>query len=203
MNSELSSKKIIRDLGTVPSHLKKLLGKQKEYDAFLRLLLQEEYFCRDDAYTPPKISHLVNKYANSYERIRKFLVAIYNELVLDVEGKLGFDIPEVEYNFNLKVNGRYLSLNADSLPVVPRVGEQIYLPLFNSYSGTDLYYVEDILYWFFDSKQTIDIIIKPGNYNLYWRFIKDKAIEENEIGFLEALGMTNEEMKAKLKRTDK
>lgn len=197
MNSELSSKKIIRDLGTVPSHLKKLLGKQKEYDAFLRLLLQEEYFCRDNAYSPPKISELVNRSGLSYQKVRRFLVTIYNELVLDVEGKVYFDFPQVEYNFLLNLNKNYFSLCTKSLPVLPRVGEQIFLPLFNAYSRTDFYYVEDIQHWFFDNKQTVDIIIKPGSFNLYWKYRKDKALEEEEIGFFEALEVTDDDMKAR------
>ena len=105
---------------------------------------------------------------------------------------------EVEYIFGLKHYDEYLSIRIDNIPIMPRVGENVTIPFFKAYIGTDLFYVESIHHEFEDGRQSIYIKLNSGLYNLFWHFRKDEAIEKEELAFNDFYKLHDYELKRKL-----
>ncbi|MDQ3396041.1 MAG: hypothetical protein M3512_18300 [Bacteroidota bacterium] len=123
----------------------------------------------------------------SYTKVRKYLTEIYHDLIL-IEDTIAFRFPKVIYSFNISGHhDSFISFETQSLPVVPRVGENITIPYFKAHLHTDYFHVESIGHTFRDLEQTIDIWLKTGTYNLFWHFRKDQADEEGKFTLQERI----------------
>jgi hypothetical protein len=135
----------------------------------------------------------------SYTKVRKYLTEIYHDLIL-IEDTIAFRFPKVIYSFNISGHhDSFISFETNSLPVLPRVGDNITIPYFKSRLHTESFYVESIRHTFRDLEQTIDIWIKTGTYNLFWHLRKDPADEEGEFTLKERMTFNDSQMKSKLK----
>ena len=51
---------------------------------------------------------------------------------------------------------------------------------------------------FENDTQNITITLKVGDYNEYWKFMYDRALELNEIGIMEKYDLSERELKNKI-----
>jgi len=65
----------------------------------------------------------------------------------------------------------------DSLPVIPKVGENIQLPFLKAKFQTDDFYVQKVNHYFLRDTQHIQLTIVGGNYNLCRHLKKDELLE--------------------------
>lgn len=196
MEEKLSSKQMILDIGSMRSRAIELLRHNKQYNSLLKVLTEKDYYY-DDNVPMPNIKDLSEKSELKYDKVRRYLKDIYYDLVLDEAERL-FKYNEVEYFFAVHGYREYTYFTADSLPVVPRIGEMITVPYFKAYLNTDYFYVEDVRHTLQDGKQVIDISLKAGSYNLYWHFRKDQAEEEGELSFHDLMHLSDTQLRKKL-----
>jgi hypothetical protein len=159
---------------------KQLLGKGKVYDQLLKTILSKDYAYNYDIETP-NIKKFAELSGLSYDKVRKQISLIYNDLVNHEETGVKISIKKVKYIFHLRYFDYYASITFDSLPNVPRVGETIEISYFKEKVKTSQFYVAEIRHRITDKLQEISIICKGGKYNCYWQWRKDQAISQGEI----------------------
>ena len=197
MEPKLSSQQMLLDICSMVSRAKDLLKEEKSYHTLLNAITNIGY-CYDDTQHLPSLKELSAQTELKYDLVRRQLRQIYKDLLPDVEKAMPFHFIKVLYTFHLKGWTRSIWFDADTLPVVPRVGENINVPFFKAYVGTDYFYVAEINHTLQDTHQLIDIMLKQGRYNSYWHFRKDQAAEEGEIGFSEYVSEDDYTLKKKL-----
>lgn len=180
MERKLSSTGIIKDISSMRQFAKKLIGKGKEYDELLSIILEKDYYYDDDL-SLLKVKDLQEKMNKPYSIIRKKLNEIYNDLLRHEEKGIEFSIKKVEYVFTMHYFDNYAWFVLDELPVIPRIGEEISLPFVGEKMDNIRYYVESIDHCFSDTKQTINIHLNPDSPHPYFQIRKDEAYLKREI----------------------
>lgn len=196
----LSSSDMLMNIGSMRSVASKLLRQNKSYSNLLEQILQ--YDCFDDEDKPiPSIKDLARASNLKYAAVRKQILAIYKDLVLDHEVRPVFSFSKVSYSFFIRglKKDKILHVEVEHLPIMPRVGEEICLPFFSAYMGTSRFHVEKVEHEFGDGTQEIVFWLREGYYNSYWHYRKDKAKEENELGVFDFFELNEFELKRKLK----
>ena len=89
--------------------------------------------------------------------------------MLDHEARPIFSFSKVKYEFLIRgwTTDKFMTLEADQLPVVPRVGEQVSIPFFSTYLKASHFYVEKIDHSFGEDLQLVRIWLKQGCYNSF------------------------------------
>lgn len=198
-DNSMSTKDMLMNISSMKIKALKLAESGKEYAVLLKDILSRDLFYDDEAYMP-SLKELSQKTGLKYGKIRKYVEDIYKDLVLDHEARPVFSFVNVKYNFLIRGMRRkkFMSLEADQLPVMPRVGEEFSIPFFSAYMETSLFFVEEIKYDLWEDTQIVNIWLRAGSYNSYWHYRKDKAIEEYEIGFMDTFHLEEHELKRKL-----
>lgn len=182
MDTKLSTKELLHDIGAMRKFAIQLLGKSKAYEKLLRLIIDKDYYY-NVALAFPSIKKLQSELGLSYQVIRNQLARIYDDLLDYEENGIDFSINEVEYIFTLRYFDKYASFKLDHLPVMPRVGEEINIPFLKAKVGTRSFYVDSIDYYIDDTKQTINISLRSGMYNRFLKLKKDEALLTGKISF--------------------
>jgi hypothetical protein len=147
----------------------------------------------------PSVKDLCKSSGLSYGKVRRYIDDIYHDLVLDDEARAGFAFTKVRFDFMMRGRRkRFLDLEANRLPVVPRVGEEVSLPFFSAYLGETTFYVDKVEHIFDEEMQVVTIWLRPGYYNAYWHYRKDKAMMDEELPFADWLDLEEYELKMKL-----
>lgn len=192
-----SSRGLIRDILEMESFTKDLIGKGKEYENLLKFLISLNNEGKDAFIDIPKMKVLQEELKLTYIELRKQLNEIYKDLLEDAnEGN--WQVKEVEYVFDLKSFGEYLTLTLKSIPVIPRVGEDIEIPFFKEKLRCTSFYVESINHFFTDKKQIVTIQLSKGWNNKYWAIRKDEAELKGEITINEKYDFDDYQKKEKL-----
>jgi len=198
MELKYSTKELLRDIKNMKAFAKQLLGKEKNYEQFLKYVLKLNYY-KDGVYTPISIKEIQHETGLKYPIIRKYLHQIYEDLLGNDENQIDFSVQKVEYTFFLHYFDESAYFTVNHLPVVPRVGEQVEIPYFKAKVGTVSFHVDSIYYTFTDELQTVDIYLSPGKYNHYWPKRKDEAYLKGEITLHEYFSVKDYSLKEKLK----
>ncbi|MBR9920312.1 MAG: hypothetical protein GYB31_05675 [Bacteroidetes bacterium] len=194
----LSSREILLDIGAMRQLAKGLVGQGKPYDRLLVLLLEKDYY-EDDDEPIPSMKELSEKLSLSYEKVRKQIKQIYDDLVFPEGEELpSFSIKNVKYIIYVHSLQKSMVFELDNLPVLPRVGEQFEVPFFHAYLGFRDFFVKSITHRIVDDCQEISISLKYGYYNLYWHYRRDKAWEEQELGIQELANLDDYELRRRL-----
>jgi hypothetical protein len=193
MNKKLSSVQMILDIASMRKQAMKLLDEDREYRHLLKIITAKDYFYDEDLHIP-SVKELAQLSGLAYDKVRKQVRDIYTDLVLHESAKT-FDVVDLEYWFYVKGYKNRLSFTVNTLPVIPRVGEQIRMPYFKAYLDTDYFFVEEVWHKMEDQKQIIEIKIAEGWYNLYWHFRLDQAVEEGEVNLEDKYTMKDYELK--------
>ena len=189
---------MLLDLSSMRSRAMGLLKNGKDYNTLLAAITEKDYYY-DDSLKLPSLKELAEYTGLKYDVVRRQLRQIYEDLLPHDENGTPFYFNKVKYVFYLDGYKNKLSVDVDTLPVTPRIGENITIPFFKAYVGTDYFYVADIRHILQDNLQIIDIHLKTGTYNLCWHYQKDKALEEGEIGLHDLIYSSDYALKKKLK----
>ncbi len=195
----MSTKGMLMNISSMKGKAMKLTENGKAYDVLLKDILARDLFYDDD--TPmPSLKDLSVATGLQYGKIRKYVEETYHDLVLDHEARPVFSFTKIRYEFLIRGwrKGKFMSFEADQLPVVPRVGEEVSVPFFSAYMGDSYFFVEKINHYFEEDTQVVKLWLRPGFYNTYWRYRKDKAMEEHELGLMEFINLEEHELKRKL-----
>lgn len=197
MEKTLSSKGVLLDISSMRGFASQLLGKGKRYEALLRLIIEKDYY-NDNDLPLPSLKELQERLGLKYALVRKHLFEIYDDLLDHQENSIDFSIKSVEYVFGMWYFDNYVSLVINQLPVMPRVGEQMWIPYFKEKVGTNLFFVDSVHHYFNDTKQSISISLSPGSYNSFWAIRKDEAYLKGEISSNEYFTSKDDNAKKKL-----
>lgn len=178
---EYSSKGIIRDIVSMQKFLTKFVGHNIVYDDLVKFFLDLDFQSSGTPY--PSIKELQDKLGINYSAIRKKLNLLYEDMSKHEQLGIEYGIINVEYVFYLEYfdNKEYITIN--QIPVLPRVGEQIWFPFFREKVGSDYFHVKRIDHYFSDSLQSILITLSSGSYNLFWHLKKDEDYEKGNLSF--------------------
>jgi hypothetical protein len=200
MNEEsLSTKEMLLNIWSMRAAALKLASNGKGYSGFLKILLENYY--NDDDLPFPSLKEFSVMSGLRYEKVRKYIADIYQDLVFDGENRPVFSITKVKYTFNIRGRKQdlFMSMVVAQLPVLPRVGEEVSIPFFSAYLKEAHFYVEEVRHKLEEDTHTIEIWVQPGYFNSYWQFRKDKAKEENELSSMDFFSLSEFELKKKLK----
>ncbi|TPE43312.1 hypothetical protein [Pontibacter mangrovi] len=200
MNEDsLSTKDMLMDISSMRSKAMRLTENGKAYHVLLKDILARDLIKNDEARVP-SLKELSAATGLQYGKIRKYVEEIYHDLVLDLEARSVFSFTKVRYEFLIRgfTKDKFITLEADQLPVVPRVGEQVSMPFFYAYMKTSRFFVEEIDHSFEEDSQIVRIWLTQGYYNSYWHYRKDKAKEEHELGLMDFFHLEEHELKKKL-----
>lgn len=100
MKTNLSSRGMILDMGSMRSFAKQLLGKGKVYEPVLKELLKEDFYGDPDIPMPTMKAISVNINL-PYEKVRNYVWLIYRDLTDTEKKEVSFRIKNVKYGFNL------------------------------------------------------------------------------------------------------
>lgn len=193
-----STNDMILDIIQMPSRARKLLGRNARYERLLQYLIDLNYPEVERCHVP-SLKEIATDLDIKYDHVRKGVAMIYHDLNLNFDQPtIPFELNQVLYEFTVKGFRNAIWMQVTSLPVIPRVGENIDLPFFRAHLDTTSFYVESVQHVFRDNQQIIHIRLENGRYNLYWHFRKDKAWEEQEIPFHEMIELDDWELKRRL-----
>lgn len=180
-DDSLSTSTLLRDISSLGWALSPLLEKGKDYNSLLSYIIQQNWFFNDNEDTHlPSIKELVKDTGIPYTKIKKFLNQIFEDFQQD--WSLCPSFTETEYQFSIKSWEKTMYFRVKSLPVIPRVGEHIRIPYFSAYLKFEHFHVSKITHEFENGKIIIKIHCKEGDYNLFWHYRLDEAVEKREIG---------------------
>lgn len=198
-NKRLSTKEMLKDIGSMRKLALELANSNAKYSHLLRILLADDYFYSDKK-TVPTLDSLCKASGMNAGKVRKLIEVAYNDLVLKEDKRPQFSFSKVRYEFFVEGWGKKtLSMLVDRLPLVPRVGEDITIPFFEAYLKVSNFYIDQIHHHFEEGTQVIMLRLKPGPFNSYWKYRKDKAIEELELSFQDLADLDEIDLKRKLK----
>jgi hypothetical protein len=189
---------MLLNIGSMRKSALELSNKDKKYSGLLRQIVKDDFFYGEGKV--PSLKEVADRSGVSNSKARKLIEDIYNDLVLEHESRAVFSFPKVRYEFLIRGSERskFIGIDVEQLPVMPRVGEEVSLPFFSAYIGTTSFYVEEIMHEFEEDCQVVNIWMRAGSYNSYWHYRKDKAKEENELPFFDWLNLEEQELKKKL-----
>ncbi len=197
METQLSSKQIIIDISSMRSIATQLLGKGKDYEQLLETILSKNSYYKE-YYLPPSLKELQEETGLKYPVIRKCLNNIYTDLLMHDEIGIDFSIKEVEYVFDIKRYSKYTSFVVKNIPVLPRVGDEVYFPFLKAKVGTSSFYVHSIDHSFDDTKQSIGISLRVGSYNKFLEMRKDEEYIKGHLTIEEYTFLDSYELAKKL-----
>ncbi|MGA3015124.1 MAG: hypothetical protein ABSD71_13940, partial [Bacteroidales bacterium] len=120
----------------------------------------------------------------TYEQFRKLIHQMFKDIIQE-DTPFYIDIKEVEYEITLTGRKNTVYFITKSLPILPRIGEEIQFPYFKEYVGEDYFYVKNIRHDFYGHRQIISIQLEGGHYSKWWHIRRDEAIEKGEVGRIE------------------
>lgn len=176
-----SSREIVSDIISMQKFLPGFLNLDKDYKDIIEHFLSVDY--SDDETPYPSIQELQAKLGMSYSVLRRKLHQLYEDMAHHEDLGVKFSIKKVEYVFQLEYFENLSNITIDDLPVIPRVGEQIWFPFFRAKVGTRYFYVRKIDHYFDDSKQSIYITLGSGEYNLFWHLKKDEEYAKGHLSW--------------------
>jgi len=150
----LSTRVILSDITCMRTSLKSLLNKGKGYDGVINYIIDNDL--EYNHYSPTPLKKLANKIGITSEVLRKQIHQIYKE-ILDEDTEFFIDITEVKYEITLRGWKKTAYFTVKSLPVKPQIGENLYIPFFSEYVGSEYFKVKDIRHRFYNNQQIISI----------------------------------------------
>ena len=181
MKSTVSVKHIVIDFIYISEQLRKLFDDQKQFKPIVDFILAKDYLDDDLDLPFPKLKDLEEGTGIKPYILRKLLLQMHCQ-IFNYDSQLRLRFKKTLYHFYIKFFDKYCYFTIDKLDHLPRIGEQISLPFVKASMDIDWFYVDGIKHEFTGTTQNIYLTLKVGEFNSYWRFRKDQALELNEIG---------------------
>ena len=181
MKSTVSVKHIVIDFIYISEQLRELFKDQKQYQPIVDFILANDYLDDDLDLPFPKLKDLEQGTGIKPYILRKLLLQMHSQ-IFNYESQLRLRFDTTLYHFYIKFFNKDCYFTIDKLDSLPRIGEQISLPFVKASLDINWFYVDGIKHEFVGRTQNIYLTLKVGEFNSYWRFRKDQAIELKEIG---------------------
>lgn len=194
MNAQVSIKEIIKDFIYIGSQLKELFKGREEFQPIIDFLIAKDYFDEDLDLPYPKFKDLELGTGIKTHMLRKHLTKMHSE-IFTYERKLNLSFRKVIYHFYITYYNHSCQFSVDHLTHLPKVGDTINLPFVSALIPINYFYVENIMHQFENNTQVIIITLKVGQYNKYYKFMKDKALELGDLSFSETYDLSESEIK--------
>ncbi len=196
-------KKMILDLGSMREKVKELLRNVHEFHRLLEAILEQDFYYDEDL-PLPTAKELSEKTGINSKKLKEQVKKIYSDLIFRKEEDSWrnpvFNFKKTIYNFILQGRQKKtISFSVNHLEVIPRVGEEIEIPFFKAYLGTNYFYVKNISHEFNDTIHELNLFLCHGSYNFFWHYRRDKAVELKEIDLFELYELEDWELKQKIK----
>lgn len=191
----LPTREVLHDLTMMGSSLATLLNKGKDYDNIIRYIIDNKFYY--NLYQSIPLKKLAKDMGYPYQTFQKLVQQLYKD-ALDNETVFRVDIKEVEYQITLDGFKHTAYLTMNSLPIVPRIGEEVQVPFFKTYVGEEFFYVKSIRHDIYDKQQVVSIHLEGGHYNKWWHYKRDEAIEKGQVDWIEALFSSDRALKKEL-----
>ena len=176
---EFSYKAAVLDLIYLQDQLEVLVIKFPEYKPLVNILCAHDYFDDNLDIPIPTMTSLSRDTGIRFPKVKKQLKEIHDLIFLETGENLCFN--KTRYRICFTNNDNHFEINLKSLPVIPRVGENLDIPFIKARSSWELFYVEKIDHVFDKGTQIIEIWCKIGRANQYLQFRKYKAEALREI----------------------
>ncbi len=193
----LSTKDIIRDIASMKHIAINLLDIGREYNKVLKYIFDNDFFNREGNPIPPK-NEILEAVGLKSSEFKRQLDLIYQELLAQEDPSLYFNFQDVEFRFALRYLDRSHEFTVKTLPVVPRVGEQIRLTFFRAHIECPLFFVRSIDHHFVGNRQIVTFELKPWRYNRFWEWTLDEAVVRKYISDSEYRHPDDDHLKRKL-----
>lgn len=199
MKNPVSLKQIVIDFIYIKEQLVELFKHQEQYQAIIAFLVTKDYL-NDDLDLPfPKVKDVEDGTGLKTHVLKKLLLEMHNQIFGNSNtSRLRLRFSNTLYHFAIKFYDKNCYFTIDKLEHLPRIGENIYLPFTKASLDVSCFYVENIRHEFEGITQNVYINLKVGDYNSFWHFRKDQALELNEIGFSESFALSDSQLKEKV-----
>lgn len=193
-----STKRAIIDILIIKEQVIRAFKDDPRYKPFLDLIFAKDYLNENDLKLPTmkEISETLNI---KYPQLSKLIKELYYKLFDDEDLDFVFEFGKVEVIFFLHYFENYAQVKCDKLTYLPKVGDQIDFSFVKSKVGTGMFYVDMIEHTFEGETQRIYITLRPGYYNSYLHYRRQKAIEEREIARKDYYSMSDYQLREELK----
>jgi hypothetical protein len=193
-----STKRAIIDILIIKPQVIRAFGDEPKYKAILDFIFAKDYLNDDDLKLPTmkEISETLNI---KYSQLSKLIKELYYKLFDDEELDFKFTFNKVEVIFFVHYFENYAQIKIEKLTYLPRVGDQIDFSFVHSKVGTGIFYVDMIEHTFEDEIQRIYITLRPGYYNSYLHYSRQKAIEERGVDRKDFYSMSDYDLRKELK----
>lgn len=180
-----STHELFMCLASMPSYSKILLefNDSKSYCNFLKWLLQVNFY--KDINERTTIKKIAADFKIDSPRVTKWINEIYEDILT-----LNFDHPElfqkdgIKLKFYMKYYDNYCTFYS-AMPVVPREFETVNLLFFKGKVGEDHFWVKKVEHQMEEDTVEITVWLEVGFHNKYREFALDKALFQEEIGFMD------------------
>lgn len=197
MEQKLRAPDMLLDIMSMRNRAMELLAEGNSYNTLLHAITAKDFY-GDESLRIPSMKELAEQAGLKYEQARKQLQQIYDDLIPSLERSLPFHFKKVLYFFRLKAGQKFIWFEADQLPIVPRVGENVEVDFFKAYVGTRNFYVSEIRHSLENDLQIVYIDLVSGWYNSFWHYRKDQARLEGQISLEEYYSHDDATLKNKL-----
>ncbi len=194
MKNQVSVKQIVIDFIYIRDQLKELFKEKEKYQPIIDFLHAKDYLDEDLELPFPKIKEVEEVTGLKNHTLRKLLLKMHGE-IFNYDRKLNLNFNKVIYHFYIRFHDYRCDFTRNQLTHLPRIGENISLPFIKSLIPLTSFYVENIRHEFEGTNQIVIISLKVGDYNEYWRYMKDRAKELKEIGINEFYDLSESELK--------
>lgn len=198
MKTQVSVKQIVIDFIYLKKQLRELFKDKIEYKPIVDFLLAKDYLDDDLDIPFPKMKDVEESTGLKAYTLRKILLKMHSEIFSYDTNRLNLKFNNVLYRFYIRFFDYRCDFTISSLSHLPRIGENIRLPFVSATMPLTSFYVENIMYEFENDTQNVTITLKVGDYNEYWKFMYDRALELNEIGIMEKYNLSETELKNKI-----
>lgn len=162
---------------------KLLLDKGKEYDYFLRIVIENNNGLFEHAKTIKDISSTLGLPAN---KITKWIKEIYDDLFeLNMDKPSLFKSEGIQHDliFNFLGKNAYFTV---WLPQSPKVGERFMFHLMKATLGTPMFWVTEVDHFVNSSEYSVTIWLDGREINSYREWLVDRALFTGVLHFRDA-----------------
>lgn len=197
MKNQISIKKIIIDFIYIREQLRELFSDKKEYQPIIDFLHTKNYLDEELDLPYPKLKEVEAETGLKPYVLRKLLLEMHDQ-IFNYTGNYNLNFNKVLYHFYIKYFDSVCYFTVGKLEHLPRIGESMSLPFVSAKINLTWFYVEDIRHEFECNTQNVYLTLKVGQYNEYWRFMKDRAHELKVIPWDDFYSLSESELKSKI-----
>lgn len=198
MERTLSTKKIILDICSMRSRAKKIISEKPEYAELIEAITDKDYY-NDDSLSIPTAVGLAKKTKRSLNTVERLLENLYADLCsFEFASKIPFEVDTYSVRFSLLGASENVILLINGMKNIPKKGDDVKIPYFSEYTGTEIYYVDHVYHDFTDNRHEVFISLRNGRFNSYFDSRKAEAEETGVFSMRDTFMTPDSELRKKL-----